>query len=174
MGFHNRTVRIMTKEELFEMMKPLAESMRNSLASKQHAFNSHRAAIDTCKANGISNQLITDAINSHLDDVEKITLTYFKNLLVRSNKNGQRTKDKVSVPQTSQLQVRDKDESSPKEINSYQDSDTLSAYMKVCFGSERIASRAIEAEVSIDEIKSWKCPNQVNLGTRLSNHIQNK
>lgn len=174
MGFHNRTVRIMTKEELFEMMKPLAESMRDSLASKQHAFNSHRATIDICKTNGISNQLITDAINSHLNDEERITLTYFKNLLVRSNKYVQRTKDKVSVSHTSKIQVRDKDESVHTEINSYQDSDTLSAYMKVCYGSERIASRAIEAGVSIDEIKSWKCPNQVNLGTRLSNHIQNK
>jgi intergrase/recombinase len=164
----------MTKEELYEMMTPLAESMRNSLASKQHAFNSHRAIIETCKTNGISNQLITDAINSHLNDGEKITLAYFKNLLVRSNKNSQRTKDKVSVASTSQMQARDKDESRHIQINSDQDSDALSAYMKVCFGSERIAGRAIEAGVSIDEIKSWKCPNQVNLGTRLSNHIQNK
>lgn len=174
MGFHNRTVRIMTKEELFEMMEPLAESMRNSLASKQHAFNSHRAIIDICKTNGISNQLITDAINSNLNDEEKITLTYFKNLLIRSNKSGLKIKDKVSVSPAAKIQVRDMDESAHTEINSYQDSDTLSAYMKVCFGSERIASRAIEAGVSIDEIKSWKCPNQVNLGTRLSNHIQNK
>ena len=51
---------------------------------------------------------------------------------------------------------------------------TVADYMKVCFGSERIAKRAIEAGVSIEEIKSWKCPNQINLGTRLTNYIQTK
>jgi hypothetical protein len=50
----------------------------------------------------------------------------------------------------------------------------LPDYMKVCFGSERIAKRAIEANVSIEEIRSWKCPNQINLGTRLTNYIQTK
>lgn len=54
------------------------------------------------------------------------------------------------------------------------DPQNLNNYLRVCFNSERIAKRAIEAGVSIEEIKSWKCPNQINLGTKLSNHIQNK
>ncbi|CAD5648397.1 hypothetical protein [Escherichia coli] len=74
----------MTKDELFEKLKPLAVSLQNSLISKQHAFNINKAVVDECKLNGISNKLIVEAINSHLHDDEKITLLYFKNLLSRS------------------------------------------------------------------------------------------
>jgi DNA-binding transcriptional MerR regulator len=51
--------------------------------------------------------------------------------------------------------------------------DNLADYLKVCFNSERIAKRAMEAGVSIEEIQSWQCPNQIRLGTRLSHYSQN-
>ena len=49
----------------------------------------------------------------------------------------------------------------------------LADYLKVCFNSESIANKAIEAGVSIEEIRSWECPNQIRLGTRLSHFIRN-
>ena len=48
----------------------------------------------------------------------------------------------------------------------------LADYLKVCFNSESIANRAIEAGVSMEEIRSWECPNQIRLGTRLSHFIR--
>ncbi|ECI2791927.1 hypothetical protein AH775_19095 [Salmonella enterica subsp. enterica serovar Give] len=172
----------MTKEELFEKMKPLADSLSNSLASKQHAFNSHRASVDECKKNGISNQLITDAINSHLKDDDKISLSYFKNLLVRSKGNNKGITSEYNPVRTiSNKNLSNKRITSELTNNDSSKSDnvsyniaSLTEYMKVCFGSERIAKRAIEAGVSIEEIKSWRCPNQINLGTKLSGYIQNK
>lgn len=172
----------MTREELFEMMKPLADSLSNSLASKQHAFNSHRAAIDECKNCGISNQLITDAINSHLNEDNKISLSYFKNLLVRSKGNNKTvSSESIGVATRTGRNVSEKMEvvksthnEDVKSESSLFENALLPEYMKVCFGSERIAIRAIEAGVSVEEIKSWKCPNQINLGTRLSGYIQNK
>lgn len=172
----------MTKDELFEMMKPLADSLSNSLASKQHAFNSHRGAIDECKKCGISNQLITDAINAYLNEDDKISLSYFKNLLVRSkgkNKTAQSESTGVTTPTNGntfakQESVKSTHSSDNKKEAPISENASLIDYMKVCFGSERIAIRAIEAGVSIDEIKSWNCPNRINLGTKLSNYIQIK
>ena len=75
---------------------------------------------------------------------------------------------KLNIEKTNpidEIQVRE-NESIPEDL--------LSQYKKVCFGVERLAIRALDADVSIETIKSWKCPNQVNLGTTLSNYIQNK
>lgn len=74
----------MTKDELNEKLKPLATGLNNSLSSKQHVFNEHLDTIIDCKNMGIGNKIIVDSINSHIDDDEKITIVYFKNLLFRS------------------------------------------------------------------------------------------
>lgn len=156
----------MTRDELFEKLKPLAIGLQNNLTSKQHAFNTNRNIVDECKFNGIKNKLIVEAINSHLPDNEKITLTYFKNLLARSK--AKRTSATLSKDS---LSVSTNTETSVQTIHSKGE---LADYMKVCFGAERLAIRAMEVGVSIDTIKSWKCPNQINLGTRLSSHVQNQ
>lgn len=74
----------MTKDELNEKLKPLATGLNNSLSSKQHVFNEHLDTIIDCKNMGIGNKIIVDSINYHLDENEKITIVYFKNLLFRS------------------------------------------------------------------------------------------
>lgn len=81
----------MTSDELLEKVKPIAESMSQNLASKQHIFNSHKSIIDECKNKGVSNQLITNAINHHLTEGSKLTLYYFKNLLNRSKSQREKT-----------------------------------------------------------------------------------
>lgn len=163
----------MTRDELFEKLKPLAIGLQNTLTSKQHAFNASRNIVDECKFNGINNKLIVEAINSHLSDNEKITLTYFKNLLARSKSKSDTTITKRTSESLSKdsLSASTKTEASVQAIHS---KDEIADYMKACFGAERLAIRAMEAGVSIDTIKSWKCPNQISLGTRLSNHIQNQ
>lgn len=52
--------------------------------------------------------------------------------------------------------------------------DDMNSYLSVCFNNERLARRAIEGGVSIEQIKEWQCPNSIRLGTTLSNHLQNK
>lgn len=74
----------MTKDELNEKLKMLATELNNSLSSKQHVFNKHLDTIIDCKNMGIGNKIIVDSINFHLDDNEKMTIVYFKNLLFRS------------------------------------------------------------------------------------------
>ena len=75
MGIDETKVDAMTRDELYEKLKPLAMALQNNLISKQHAFN---------------NKLMVEAINSHLPDNDQITIIYFKNLLSRSKqKSGQ-------------------------------------------------------------------------------------
>ncbi|MCE5165601.1 hypothetical protein [Plesiomonas sp. PI-19] len=81
----------MTNAELLEKVKPIAESMSQNIASKQHVFNSHKSIIDECKNKGVSNQLITNAINHHLTEGSKLTLHYFKLLLNRSKSQSKKT-----------------------------------------------------------------------------------
>lgn len=87
----------MTKDELVEKVKPFAIEMVNTLASKQHVFNKHLSTIIDCKNEGIRNKLIVEAINVHLNQKNKITLQYFKNLLFRSGYKKQPT---TSLPKT--------------------------------------------------------------------------
>jgi len=90
MGIDETKVDAMTRDELYEKLKPLAMALQNDLISKQHAFNTNRNFVDECKSNGINNKLMVEAINSHLPDNDKITIIYFKNLLSRSKqKSGQ-------------------------------------------------------------------------------------
>lgn len=49
----------------------------------------------------------------------------------------------------------------------------LSSYMKVCFRNERIARRAIEKNISIETIESWKAPNQTRLSNLISSYTDN-
>ena len=90
MGIDETKVDAMTRDELYEKLKPLAMALQNDLISKQHAFNTNRNFVDECKSNGINNKLMVEAINSHLPDNDQITIIYFKNLLSRSKqKSGQ-------------------------------------------------------------------------------------
>lgn len=42
--------------------------------------------------------------------------------------------------------------------------------MEVCYRQERIAKRAIEKGVPLEQIKEWNAPNKVRLGTLITNY----
>lgn len=49
----------------------------------------------------------------------------------------------------------------------------LSLYMEVCFRNERIARRAMEKNISIETIESWKAPNQTRLSNLITSYTDN-
>lgn len=168
----------MTKDELYETLKPLAEAMQNTLASKQHVFTDHLELVIKCKESGISNQMITEGINHHLNDDEKINLTYFKNLLHRAGYTRKEKKPKLTIQKSTSPASNGRSAEPTKKIESEAikivDESDLSEYMKVCFHNERVAKRAIEGCVSIEIIESWKAPNAQRLSTILTNYLLDK
>ncbi len=165
----------MNKDELYEKLKPLAEAMQNSLGSKQHVFTENIQAVIDCKERGISNQMITDAINHHLKPDEKIKLQYFKNLLHRAGygrdeKKSNVTKETYSRPSLKNVSERDHESESEKPVNQLD----LAEYMKVCFHNERLAKRAIQGGVAIETIESWRSPNAQRLSSILTNYLLEK
>ena len=60
MGIDETKVDAMTRDELYEKLKPLAMALQNNLISKQHAFNTNRNLVDECKSNGINNKLMVE------------------------------------------------------------------------------------------------------------------
>ena len=131
---------------------------------------------------GFSLAQIVEAINDN--EVEfAITLGTFKNTLHRLRK---RRAQQAPTPKATKQPASNAFSGTPKkmphdnnpDLNALLDrlgagEDNLADYLKVCFNVESIAKRAMEAGVSIEEIRSWECPNQIRLGTRLSHFIRN-
>jgi hypothetical protein len=91
------------------------------------------------------------------------------------NKVSEGNKKAVQPTKKAERQTdKDIEQRRPVQTHEAVDSVALKEYLKVCFNSESIAKRAIEAQVSIEQINEWDCPNQVRLGTMLSNYIRNK
>lgn len=137
--------------------------------------------VETMIEQGFSLTQIVAAINAN-DVGFTITLATFKNTLHRLRK---RQTQKAPTPKAITQPARNAFRERPKKIQHDNNPDldalldrlgaeagTLADYLKVCFNSESIANRAIEAGVSIEEIRSWECPNQIRLGTRLSHFIR--
>lgn len=61
-------------------------------------------------------------------------------------------------------------EGTPDETPHQITDDLLSQYMEVCYRQERIAKRAIEKGVPLEQIKEWNAPNKVRLGTLITNY----
>lgn len=164
--FQETMVATMTNDELLEVLKPVAIGLQNPLTSKQHVFNSNMSVIERCKVNGISNKKIVEAINHHLKTEEHLTLIYFKNML---NRAKSKSLIKTVTNDTKKFDAQTESAKSPSV-----DDDLLSTYLKVCFNKKLIAQKAIEHDVSIETIKSWKCPNFVQLNNTLGNYIRNR
>ena len=137
--------------------------------------------VETMIDQGFSLTQIVAAINAN-DVGFTITLATFKNTLHRLRR---RQTQQVPTPKTITQPARNAFRETPKKIQHDNNPDldalldrlgaeagTLADYLKVCFNSESIANRAIAAGVSIEEIRSWECPNQIRLGTRLSHFIR--
>ncbi len=159
-------------KEIEELCKALKEK---SLKSKQATFNHYYD--DFCAAKDLYGwESVVRFINAQTGD--NLAVAAYKSMYKRAKK-------KVSVPagnkkftQLTKIAERQTGKALEQrgliQENDNPDSLTLQEYLKVCFNSESIAKRAIDAGVSVDEIKIWNCPNQIRLGTTLSNYIRNK
>ncbi|EHW5332153.1 hypothetical protein K2990_004735 [Escherichia coli] len=157
-------------KELDALCKTLKEGR---LKSKQAAFNLHYD--DLCRAIGIYGWgNIANFINSCTE--ENLTVKTYKNMLDRAKKKVSAGNEKTAQPTKKAERQTDKaiEQHRPVQTHEAIDGVELKEYLKVCFNSESIAKRAIEAQVSIEQINEWDCPNQVRLGTMLSNYIRNK
>lgn len=157
---------------LEELLSPLCEAIREKKQkSKQAAFNNFLPKILEAKKFYSWDQ-ISLYINNETDS--KLAVRAYKNMVVRAKKQHSQpeVKNETKGKITSEIVTSKQVEKASVDVDL--DAQDLNNYLRVCFNSERIAKRAIEAGVSIEEIKSWKCPNQINLGTKLSGYIQNK
>ena len=138
--------------------------------------------VETMIDQGFSLTQIVAAINAN-DVGFTITLATFKNTQHRLRK---RQTQQAPTPKAIKQPARNAFRETQKKIQHDNNPDLdalldrlgaeagdLADYLKVCFNSESIANRAIAAGVSIEEIQSWECPNQIRLGTRLSHFIRN-
>ncbi len=169
----------MNVNDIKKTIEELASDINHELMNKQQAINKHWNLIESIKNNGIEYKAIYDILKTLT--TKEITYEHFKKLIARARKRSPKCVEdqpnNISVERVISREIlSNKNNTEKKLVDSAKDVDekTLPDYMKVCFGSERIAKRAIEANVSIEEIRSWKCPNQINLGTRLTNYIQTK
>ncbi|HBZ8014830.1 TPA: hypothetical protein MM158_005051 [Klebsiella pneumoniae] len=163
----------MTKDEITETLKPLAEAITLGIASKQHVFNENLDLVITCKRRGVSNKLITECINENVPAEKAVDITYLKNILYRA---GYKRSTKKSVPKSDSKVIESNQiTNSENETESTTVTpDQFQQYLNVCFRNERVAQRAIDGGVSIETIESWKAPNVTRLSSTLSNYLNNK
>ena len=151
--------------------------------SKQVTFNYHYD--DFCAAKGLYGW---ERVTKYINEVTgaDLAVAAYKSMLKRAKKKVEsspqpETKSAVKKVTTNAFSTIVKKEKLEHDNNPDLDAlldrlgaeaGTLADYLKVCFNSESIANRAIEAGVSIEEIRSWECPNQIRLGTRLSHFIR--
>ncbi|ELW2866184.1 hypothetical protein QMI71_004586 [Salmonella enterica] len=166
----------MTREELYQKLKPLAEGLQNELVSKQHTFNQFINIVNSCKDDGINNKLLVEAINNGLPDGNKITLAYFKNLLSRS-KGKVEAKKAVSpkaLPSTSKsddgLQNESDNSKTIKQPSASTDLDWVSAGIT----SQRLIADLVENGITPDILSEWNCANESAVRKRLTVFITQK
>lgn len=160
----------MTKDEITETLKPLADAITLGIVSKQHVFNENLELVITCKRRGVSNKLITECINENVPADKAIEITYLKNILYRAGykRNSNKT---ISQPESkfvrSSLVTGSEEDTESIAVSQ----DEFQQYLNVCFKNERVAQRAIDGGVSVETIKSWKAPNVTRLSSTLSNYL---
>lgn len=147
----------------------LCEAIRNKKTkSKQAAFDMFFTDLTEAKK-FYSWEQIADYINTSTGD--KVAPAAYRNMLTRTkNKNGFTKSIKTHTDRHIESSTVHEDIES---VHVKNDND-IAKYLVVCFNNERLASRAIAGGVSIEQIKSWQCPNAIRLGTTLSNYLQNK
>ncbi len=163
----------MTKDEITETLKPLADAITLGIVSKQHVFNENLELVITCKRRGVSNKLITECINENVPADKAIEITYLKNILYRAgykrNSNKIVSQSESKVVRSSLVTGSEEDTESTTVSQ-----DEFQQYLNVCFKNERVAQRAIDGGVSVETIESWKAPNVTRLSSTLSNYLNSK
>ncbi|MGO4746737.1 hypothetical protein [Serratia quinivorans] len=147
----------------------LCEAIRDKTTkSKQAAFDLFFSDIIEAKK-FYSWEQITCFINTATND--DLAPAAYRNMLTRTKNKNRVLKEKTPYSIRNREQIINQDDKEPASIN---DTSDLGSYLAVCFNNERLASRAMTGGVSIEQIKTWQCPNAIRLGTTLSNYLQNK
>ncbi|EFF9667449.1 MULTISPECIES: hypothetical protein [Enterobacterales] len=163
----------MTKDEITETLKPLAEAITLGIASKQHVFNENLDLVITCKRRGVSNKLITECINENVPAEKAVDIAYLKNILYRAGYKRS-SKKSISKPDSKVIENSQITNSENETESTTVTQDQFQQYLNVCFRNERVAQRAIDGGVSVETIESWKAPNVTRLSSTLSNYLNNK
>ncbi|HHU1421204.1 TPA: hypothetical protein ACUAFV_004543 [Escherichia coli] len=163
----------MTKDEITETLKPLAEAITPGIASKQHVFNENLDLVITCKRRGVSNKLITECINENVPAEKAVDIAYLKNILYRAGYKRS-SKKSISKPDSKVIENSQITNSENETESTTVTQDQFQQYLNVCFRNERVAQRAIDGGVSVETIESWKAPNVTRLSSTLSNYLNNK
>ncbi|EBX4916063.1 TPA: hypothetical protein N3472_005156 [Klebsiella pneumoniae] len=172
-SFHPGRELKMTKDEITETLKPLAEAIALGIASKQHVFNENLDLVITCKQRGVSNKLITECINENVPAEKAVEITYLKNILYRAG--YKRSTKKTAPGKISKVADVNQQTSSENETEATTvPQDMKQRYLDACFKNERLAQRAIDGEVSVEMIESWKAPNSQRLSSILTNYLNSK
>ncbi|EBJ5156703.1 hypothetical protein D2B47_23280 [Salmonella enterica] len=172
-SFHPGRELKMTKDEITETLKPLAEAITLGIASKQHVFNENLDLVITCKQRGVSNKLITECINENVPAEKAVEITYLKNILYRAGYKRSTKKtasDKISKVADVNQQTSSENETEATTVPQ----DMMQRYLNACFKNERLAQRAIDGDVSVEMIESWKAPNSQRLSSILTNYLNSK
>lgn len=147
----------------------LCEAIKNKTTkSKQAAFDLFFSDITEAKKYYSWDQ-IADYINTSTND--NVAPAAYRNMLTRTKSKKSVSDDHLTSASIEGKQQAKQENTESMHVRHYNDMDN---YLAVCFNNERLATRAIEGGVSIDQIREWQCPNAIRLGTTLSNHLQNK
>lgn len=159
--------------ELQDLLKNLVSLLNDDgLKSKQAAFNLCYDDLVLAKEMA-SWDVIARHVNEHTTEqlTGQIASNMFRRAKAKRDKNKKSRVRQIKEPLHSADKF-EKHDDNKSEINI--SDDLLEKYKKVCFNNERIALRAIEGDISIDIIDSWKSPNAVRLGNTLTNYISKK
>lgn len=84
--------------------------------------------------------------------------------------NNEKKENKINSQQNEKSVIQ---ENNLEKKQTQKNADKLKEYLNACFNNERIADQAMNANISIETIKSWQSPNQIRLGNTLLNYIRN-
>lgn len=145
----------------------LCQALREKkLKSKQAAFNYYYA--DFCAAKDLYGwEKVAKFINHETSD--SLAVSAYKSMWKRAKKKvGQ----ELGLPSKTTITEHRKTKQATT-TNKYSNDAAFKEYVKACFNNESLAKRAINGKVSVSQIRAWNCPNQIRLGTTLSNYIMN-
>lgn len=162
-----------------EPLNKLKTDIKNEIEqqgySLQSSFTKHVNEIIALKNDGVQYQFIHQKLE--LD----ISLSHFHNLLQRAKKKrtdtqSNATKENRVTPtlaasydeKTKQKQTQH--EVNPKIISHFSEAD----WKAIGINNDYLISVLLETDLSPDEVKSWNCPNQIQLSTRISEYRHRK
>lgn len=147
--------------DIKETLLALINDLNNPLIkSMQHSFNKHISAIEECKEFGVSDIMLAKTLNEELE--VKITKAYLNTLISRARKPKGSTNNKNKTDSSAVIK---------KEIiqtNSIANEVLDEWKQKTLVTSERLVRKLTESGYTIEDVKSWNCPNEMQITNRLT------